>query len=260
MHAQPDGIVVERGVKIPMRDGTLLDAMIWRPAAPGQYPVLVERVAYELEWRARENGEFYARQGYVMVAQNVRGVYASEGEYTHFRADGWGTLQDGYDTVEWAARQSWSSGQIGMLDGSYSGTTQYLSAPTRPPHLRALFVRQASSDWYRDGAFRGGALSLAGSRRAILDGLVAPQLGKRPGLLSEESTRQRVEQAAAEFAESLWRLPLKSWPLVAGLLDGYWANLDHPEDGPYWAHRDSPTSSPRSTRQSCTSPAGMTFC
>ena len=77
-----DEIVVEAGVKIPMRDGTLLDAMIWRPAAPGRYPVLVERVGYDLEPRASANGEFYARHGYVVVAQNVRGAYASEGEYT----------------------------------------------------------------------------------------------------------------------------------------------------------------------------------
>ena len=236
MSEQSDGIVVERGVKIPMRDGILLDAMIWRPAAPGRYPVLVERVAYELEWRARANGELYASHGYVVVAQNVRGVFASEGELMQLRTDGWGTLQDGYDTVEWAARQPWSNGQVGMLDGSYSGITQYLVAPTRPPHLRALFVRQGSHDAFRNGLFRGGAHSLAFVRRGILDSYLIPQLGRRPGLLSEESTRRRVEQALAEFEESLWRLPLKSWLLVEGLWPTYWGLLDHPQDGPYWAH------------------------
>ena len=75
-----DEIVVEAGVKIPMRDGTLLDAMIWRPAAPRRYPVLIERVAYELAWRATENGEFYARHGYVVVEDNAElgGVTAYE--------------------------------------------------------------------------------------------------------------------------------------------------------------------------------------
>src|SRR5687767_3891394 len=105
MSDQPDGIVVERSVKVPMRDGTLLDAMIWRPAGPGRYPVLIERVAYELEWRTRENGEFYARHGYVVIAQNVRGMFDSEGVFDPLRDDGWGDRQDGYDTIEWAARQ-----------------------------------------------------------------------------------------------------------------------------------------------------------
>ena len=235
MSEQPVGIVAERGVKVPMRDGVLLDAMIWRPAAPGRYPVLVERVAYELEWRARANGELYASHGYVVVAQNVRGVYDSEGEYAQLRTDGWGDLQDGYDTVEWAAHQPWSSGQIGMLDGSFSGVTQYLVAPTRPPHLRALFVRQGGSDFYRDGRFPGGAHTLAMARSHLLDSFLIPQLGRRPGLLSEALTRRRVEQAAAELSESLWRLPLTSWPLIEGLWDSYWSILAHPEDGPYWA-------------------------
>lgn len=236
MSEQPDGILVERGIKVRMRDGILLDAMIWRPAAPGRYPVLIERVAYELEWRARANGELYASHGYVVVAQNVRGVFDSEGEAVLMRTNGWGSLRDGYDTVEWAAVQPWSTGQIGMLDGSYSGITQYLVAPTRPPHLRALFVRQGSHDAFRNGLFRGGAHPLAFARSGVLENFLIPQLGRRPGLLSEESTRRRVEQAVAELEESLWRLPLTSWPLIEGLWDGYWANLAHPQDGPYWAH------------------------
>src|SRR4051794_38028014 len=114
-----DQIVVEAGVKVRMRDGTLLDAMIWRPASPGQYPVLVERVAYELAWRCAENGEFYAQHGYVMVGQTVRGTFGSEGTFDPFRDDGWSDNQDGYDTIEWAAAQPWSNGRVGMLDGSY---------------------------------------------------------------------------------------------------------------------------------------------
>jgi putative CocE/NonD family hydrolase len=232
---QPHEIVVETGVKVPMRDGTLLDAMIWRPAAPCQYPVLVERVAYELAWRATANGEYYARHGYVVVAQNVRGTFASEGSFASLRDDGWGTNQDGYDTVEWAAAQPWSSGQVGMLDGSYSGSTQYAAAPTRPPHLRALFVRQAIADARDDTAFPGGAHRLMATRTAIVHGFVRPQLGKRPGILSAPETRLRVEQAIAAFDRELWQLPLKSWPLAAGIAESYRQLLDHPDDGPHWA-------------------------
>jgi putative CocE/NonD family hydrolase len=226
--------VEESGVKIPMRDGTLLDAMVWRPAAPGRYPVLVERVAYELIGRARANGQLYASHGYAVVAQNVRGSFASEGEFTLMRDDGWGERQDGYDTIEWAAAQPWSNGAVGMFDGSYSGSTQYMLAPSRPPHLRALFVRQSTGDLYRDWAYRGGAYVYGFSRRWTATSILAPQLGRRTGLLSEEASRQRIERAIADHERDLWTLPTASWPPIEGLADWYWDVVDHPEDGPFW--------------------------
>ena len=235
MPEHPDETVVERGVKVPMRDGTVLDAMIWRPAAPGRYPVLVERVAYELAWRCAKNGEYYARHGYVVVGQSVRGTFDSEGSFDLLRDDGWGDNQDGYDAIEWAASQPWSNGRVGMLDGSYSGNTQYLVVPTRPPHLRALFVRQASGDLRDVVMFTGGAHRLASWRDFLVRSILVPQLGKRAGVLSDTATRLRVEQAAQEIQASFWHLPLKSWPLVEGLADWYWNTLDHPDDGPYWS-------------------------
>jgi putative CocE/NonD family hydrolase len=231
---QPYEIVEEAGIKIPMRDGTLLDAMVWRPAAPGQYPVLVERVAYELAGRARANGEYYARNGYAVVAQSVRGCFASEGQFTLMHDDGWGERQDGYDTIEWAGSQPWSSGRVGMFDGSYSGSTQYMVAPANPPHLTALFVRQSTGNFYHDWVYRGGAFMYGFSRRWTAGSLLAPQLGRRAGLLSDESTRQRIEQALADEEQALWSLPHASWPPIEGLADWYWGLLDHPEDGPYW--------------------------
>jgi putative CocE/NonD family hydrolase len=229
-----DQIVEESGVKIPMRDGTVLDAIVWRPAAPGRYPVLVERVAYELVGRARAIGQFYAGHGYAVVAQSVRGAFASEGEYTLMQDDGWGERQDGYDTIEWAAGQPWSSGAVGMFDGSYSGSTQYMLAPTRPPHLRALFVRQSTGDFYHDWVYRGGAYMYGFSRRWTAGSILAPQLGRRAGLLSEDATRERIERAVADHERDLWTLPTASWPPIEGLADWYWDVVDHPEDGPYW--------------------------
>ncbi len=99
-------IQIERNVAIPMRDGTILRADVYRPQEEGRYPVVVERVAYELTRRCSYNGEFYARRGYVFVGQNVRGRFASEGKFDIFRDDAWGTNQDGYDTIEWAGTQS----------------------------------------------------------------------------------------------------------------------------------------------------------
>src|SRR5919197_1277998 len=204
-------VLVERGVAVPMRDGTILRADVYRPATGGRFPVLVERVAYELGARVGGYAPAYAQRGYVVVGQNVRGTYASAGKVDPFRDDGWGANQDGYDTVEWAAAQPWSNGHVGMLDGSYSGFTQYLVAPTRPPHLRALSPREAGGDLYRDWVFRGGAHQLYFTRswtmRRCLGWLSHPSAPA-----SAAPHRERLERALAEGLDPwLNRLPLRSF-------------------------------------------------
>lgn len=191
------GVTIERNVPIPMRDGTVLRADVYRPDAAGQFPVLVERVCYELTSRCADNGEYYASRGYVVVGQNVRGTFASEGRFDPLRDDGWGANRDGYDTIEWAGVQPWSSGKVGMLDGSYSGSTQYAVAPTRPPHLTALFVREGGADFYRDFAFRGGAYQMF-LRRWSLSTVLA-QLRHASAPAGSAAARGRLEAADKEI-------------------------------------------------------------
>lgn len=227
-------IEIEQHVKIPMRDGTRLDATIWRPKEPGTYPVIVERVGYELMQRCAVNAEYFARRGYVFVGQNVRGIYASEGEYGLGRDDGWGANRDGYDTIEWAGTQPWSSGKVGMADGSYSGFTQYLLAPTRPPHLKALFVREGTADFhlfnYKGGAFNL-SLCLGAAMRHILQDCL------HPDTLSPELVPVRARLAKALEEQGFWErhLPLKSCPPLEEIpYRRYFEALDYPSDGPYW--------------------------
>jgi putative CocE/NonD family hydrolase len=223
-------IEVEHHVKIPMRDGARLGAMIWRPKQPGAYPVIVERVGYELVERCSRNAEYLAMRGYVFVGQNVRGTYASEGG-----GDAESVSRDGYDTIEWAGTQPWSNGKVGMVDGSYSGFTQYVLAPTRPPHLTALFVREGIADRYFAN-FHGGAFQLSrrlgGTMRHILEDFLRHETGS-PEM---EKARARLEKAIAE--EDVWKrhLPLKSCPLLKDIPYGrfYFEILDHPDYGPYW--------------------------
>jgi uncharacterized protein len=224
-------VVVEHQVSIPMTDGTILRADVYRPNASGQYPVLIERVAYELAERCRYAGEYYASRGYIVVGQNVRGRFASEGEFVPFRDDGWSDHRDGYDTVLWAGKQSWSNGVVGMLDGSYSGGTQYLLAPTRPSFLKALFVREGMSDIYRDFVFRGGAYQLALHRGWAISATLA-QL--KQSAVSEKAQASLVQ---AERDREYWyrHLPLTSFPPLEGFANWYFTDLAHPEDGPYWS-------------------------
>ena len=225
-------VCVDRNVPVPMRDGTVLRADVYRPGAEGKYPVLVERVGYELTRRCKANGEFFASRGYVFVGQNVRGAFGSEGQFVPIRDDGWGANRDGYDTVEWAGAQPWSSGNVGLVGGSYSGITQYLALPTRPPHLKASFVREGASDAYRDFVFRNGAYRLQLSRGwAIQNVLAFLQHDTAP---ETEASRRRLEKAMEEIESWLRHLPLKSCPPLAGLADWHFEALDQPHDGPHW--------------------------
>src|SRR5262249_7448762 len=99
----------ETGVKIAMRDGVKLAADVYRPDAHGKFPVILQRTRYGRD-KAFEAG-FYAKRGYVFVAQDVRGKFDSEGEWKPFINE----AKDGYDTVEWCARQPWSTGSVGMI-------------------------------------------------------------------------------------------------------------------------------------------------
>jgi len=145
-----------------MRDGVTLRANVYRPAAPGPWPTLLNRTPYgkddHLEavvWPGFDPLQA-ARRGFMVVVQDVRGRFASEGEWDPFAFE----AQDGYDSVEWAARLPDSSGRVGMYGGSYHGSTQWLAAIERPPSLAAIAPLMTWSE-PMDGVFaRGGAVEL----------------------------------------------------------------------------------------------------
>ncbi len=154
-------ITIEFDVPATMRDGTVLRANVFRPAdgAGGPYPVALTRTPYGKDL-AGTGGTLdaarMARAGYIVVIQDVRGCFTSEGDWSPFRYEG----PDGYDSVEWAAALPDSNGAVGMFGASYFGFTEWAAAVERPPHLKALvpFITWADS---RDGVtWRGGALEL----------------------------------------------------------------------------------------------------
>ena len=154
---------VLRDVPQPMRDGTVLRADVYMPKGKGPFPALLERTPYSKDNSPEcqvGSPPFFASQGYAVVIQDVRGRFASEGRFIPFHDDGWGENRDGYDTVEWIAAQPWCDGNVGTIGGSYAGVTQYRMAPTRPPHLRAMYVRESSADYWAEWVYHGGAFEL----------------------------------------------------------------------------------------------------
>jgi putative CocE/NonD family hydrolase len=152
-------VVVEHNVMVPMRDGVRLATDVYRPAAPGKYPVILARDPYDngSDDASVAEGHAWARRGYVFLHQDVRGRYDSEGTFYPYAAE----ATDGYDAQQWAATQPWSNGKVGMLGGSYLASAQWLSAHLRAPALTAIAPRMTPYNYYKDVAYVGGAFSLA---------------------------------------------------------------------------------------------------
>ncbi len=152
-------IKVEFNVPATMRDGTILRANIFRPDAKDNFPVALTRTPYGKDLSTSNSyldAVRLAREGYIVIIQDVRGRFNSEGEWYPMRNE----AQDGFDTVEWAGQLPGSNGSVGMFGASYSGFTQWAAAMEAPPHLKAIVPAITWAD-ARDGVlFRGGALEL----------------------------------------------------------------------------------------------------
>ncbi|MGH9528809.1 MAG: CocE/NonD family hydrolase [Terriglobales bacterium] len=145
-------VIIQHNVEAKMRDGVTLRADIYRPKADGQFPVLLQRTPYDKRG-GTDFGLKAAARGYVAIIQDVRGRYASEGEWYTFKNES----NDGYDTVEWAAALPYSNGKIGMWGGSYVGATQMLAAIAHPPHLAGICPVITASNYHDGWTYQGGA-------------------------------------------------------------------------------------------------------
>jgi putative CocE/NonD family hydrolase len=148
----PAQIVEQHGVAMKTRDGVTLRADIYRPAAEGKYPTLLQRTPYNKDNTA-EFGRRAAERGFLVVVQDVRGRYTSDGEWYTFKHE----PEDGYDTVEWAAALPNSNGKVGMFGGSYVGATQMLAAIAHPPHLAGICPVVTASNYHENWTYQGGA-------------------------------------------------------------------------------------------------------
>lgn len=152
--------VVHETVMLPMRDGVKLATDVYRPKGSGKHPAILIRTTYNKALHA-EQGADAVRRGYVMVVQDTRGRFASEGENLPFETDGWwGGREDGLDTVEWMARQPWC-GKIGTVGGSALGITQLLLAGTGTKKVAAQVIHVGAPRAYGDMVFSGGVFRKA---------------------------------------------------------------------------------------------------
>lgn len=220
-------IRIDNLVPVPMRDGVTLYADVYRPAAPGRYPVLVSRTPYSTERypSAYEAAVFFSRRGYVYVYQDVRGRHESEGKWEPFRND----LDDGYDTIEWAAKQPWSNGKVGMEGGSYLGHVQWRAAMTSPPHLVAIFPRVASTSPYHDWVTLNG-----GWRLSFNFGWGAVRQESRIMQNTGPHTMEGGPESIS-YDTVLWSLPLVNMQELVGRNAQFYRDwIRHPDYDDYW--------------------------
>lgn len=149
-----------KDVMIPARDGIKLATDVYRPArdgspVDGKFPTLLERTPYNKNAGANA-ANYYVPRGYVVVYQDVRGRYKSEGHWRPIMDD----PNDGFDTARWIGSQPWSDGSIGTTGSSYDGATQHALAIANAPYLKAMVARNAMSDFGRYGVRHNGAFEL----------------------------------------------------------------------------------------------------
>ncbi|MCB9384307.1 MAG: CocE/NonD family hydrolase [Bryobacterales bacterium] len=216
----PHAVKVDNNVRAKMRDGVELVADVYRPDAKGSFPVLLTRTPYNRDGGATQGREL-ASHGYIVVVQDTRGRYASQGEFYPFLHE----TDDGYDTVEWAAKLDGANGKVGMFGGSYVGATQMLASIGRPPHLVSIFPYVTAAEYYDGWTYQSGAM-MQWFASSWTTGLI-------------QDTLRRKASSLARPKDWAWRLPVEDYQLIQvpqpdDLAPYYDDWVEHETSDAYW--------------------------
>ncbi len=215
--------------KVPMRDGVMLAANIWRPKAKGRFPVIYVHIAYDKSNTsfAIARAKYFVPRGYVFIAIDNRGRFDSGGEsyflwHKDWREGGF-EGQDVQDALNWIGKQEWSSGKIGMTGPSYLGFTQWMGATLGSPYLAALIPYVTPDDHY-DNVFPGAAFQLTNSMHCV-----AVAGGSR-------TNNDSLESNYFDWNKLARHLPLRTLDqaMFGKTVDVWQDFIDHPDNDYYW--------------------------
>ncbi len=215
---------------VAMRDQIQLATDVYLAETPGVWPAILIRTPYSKELGQQEllGITILVGQGYAVIVQDMRGRFASQGVDSLFLDDGWGKRQDGYDTVEWIAAQSWCNGKVGTWGASALGIAQYLLAGSAPPHLVCQFVEVGATNLYAQAAFPGGAML-----QNLVEGWIAGQGTSYllPFVFSNSSYNATWAQLNLEERFPVVNVPIYHWGgwhdiFTAGAINGF-VGLQH---------------------------------
>lgn len=225
-----------RGVKFPMRDGVKLSADIYRPISEEKFPAILIMTPYSNNGPGTINrAKWFAKRGYAVVMTDIRGRFDSDGEFDPFTPL---HKTDGYDTVEWIAKQPWCTGSVGTMGGSYSGWTQWWTAVTSPPSLKAMVPEVAPPDAVYNGPYLNGvlvcwAIDWAGG----MSGRTGQYLGEGP--YSGFGANREKDYAILPYATLLERRGaadntwFAKWMRQNTMSDPYWRGISYQTPGHY---------------------------
>jgi putative CocE/NonD family hydrolase len=225
--------VEKSDVPVPMRDGVVLRAEVRTPPGDGPFPVLVYRTPYGKDDALREYTTFQhaLERGYAVVVQDVRGRYASDGEFAPYQNE----ARDGYDTIEWAASQPWSNGRVGTFGLSYPGAVQWLAAVENPPHLKAMVPAMTFSS-HRNFFYAGGTFDMS-----WIDWIwnnIAPDVRVKKRLPGPRTYDEAASTWKANGLSMQGVLPLDRMDALRDTAPYYYEWLRHPFEDPWWHWAD----------------------
>ena len=236
MPAQHD-LVVEQDVPATMRDGIQLRCDIYRPQEDVQLPVLLCRTPYyKRSERHVQDAAEMAERGYIVVVQDVRGRYSSDGEYAWMFGDQYREAEDGYDTQAWIAQQDWSNGRIGTWGTSWCGWTQTAAAALGPAQLATMIPNMSGSNAHSSTVRHGGAMEL----RFVAWAFWHSAGNTQAELKSDPNIDPALNLGANTFSDWLSRMPMRKGQTQLRLVPPYedWTIelLTHSDYDDYWKH------------------------
>lgn len=216
-------VLVEKNIPIPLRDGVVTYADVFRPADGDPVPGIITRTPYDKEVFAAAalpimpSALKLAERGYAVAVQDVRGRFSSEGDFNPFVNE----ADDGYDSVEWLAAQPWCDGGVAIYGPSYVGATTLLAAKAKPPSLKCAIPIITADDYYDGWTYQGGALQLGFATFWGLGLAAALALGRDRGIDSEHFAA--AAEALLNPHETARTRPLAAMP-----------GLSRPDLAPWW--------------------------
>ncbi|MFC2947849.1 CocE/NonD family hydrolase [Virgibacillus sediminis] len=206
-------MIMEANVECILSDGTVLRADIYRPNQEESFPALMIRLPYDKRTR-RYYDEYLSvprmvSAGYVVILQDVRGRYASDGEFYPFIHEG----SDGYEAVEWAARLPYCNGDVGLFGMSYHGYTQLAAAVEAPPSLKAIAPVMTMGDPWSELLSGGSQASNVGNIETwTIASIMEDVLARR-----SDPKLEKVSRYIEELPEWLHYAPANEWPPMMDL-------------------------------------------
>ncbi len=228
-------IIIEKDIEIPMRDGCVLKGDLYRPDSNEKLPVLLNRTPYDKKFPLISSLTLdsirAAQRGYNVVFVDCRGRFASQGTFTCFVDE----PRDGYDTIEWLARQPFADGKVGMFGASYMGATQWLAATQAPPSLKAMVPSITASDYHNGWTYQGGAFALYFNVSWTMISLGLARLirerEENPAASEELAT---VMESIDHMCDRMDFMPLREFPMFRAGAPYFFDWLEHPYYDDYW--------------------------